>query len=472
MKHASLNGGPVPTLLALILAVLLGHTPCRAAGVEASLGWHVAPKGGRCAFLLLSDIHFDPFVDPALFPALQAAPPEQWDAIFAHSRLTKFANYPDDANWSLWQSTLKALSIPGVHYDYALITGDYLAHKFDKKFDRLGGGDQEAYAAFVRKTEDYVAGSLARALPGTPLYWILGNNDSDCGDYSVDGAELASLAQDWPTLAADPQAAADFARGGYYETSLPGRAGRLIALDTVLWSRRYSDGCSDPSRDRGQEELDWLQAHLEADGRAGRVVTLAAHIPPGVNAYLAQCGLPVEAFLQPQYQAPLLKDLRLHASGIRLFFAGHTHFDDFKVLSDHGKAVLGIHICPSIGPNHGNNPSFQVGLYRRSDGSLVDLATYTLRNLDVADVHGPAGDWGLIYGFKQAYGHDFNRDGLAAAAQEIRAGEPERSRYEAYYTCEASIKKSPPSSQWRAYSCAQTCFTPEEFYGCACGGLP
>jgi sphingomyelin phosphodiesterase acid-like 3 len=457
------------SLILTLSACLAFSTHC-AAGVNEDLAWNVRPGGGQGAYLLLSDIHFDPFVDPSLFPKLQASPAGKWDAIFAEGRQTKFPSYGDDANWPLWQSALRALAAPGVHYDYALITGDYLAHRFDKKFADLNGGDQKAYTAFVLKTETYVISSLAKALPGTPLYWILGNNDSDCGDYAVDNSELASLAKLWTAAAGDPAAAADFARGGYYEASLPGKSGRLIALDSVLWSRRYSTDCADPGA--GQKELDWLKAHLVADERAGRCVTLAAHIPPGTNAFKAQCGLPVEAFLKPEFQGQLLPLLREHASGIRFFFTGHTHFDDLKVLSDHGKAVLGLHIIPSIGPNHGNNPSFQVGLYRRGDGSLLDLATYTLKNLERADANGVPGDWELEYGFKQAYGRDFGTSGIAAAAREIRDNETVRSRYEAYFTCETSSKAALKSDRWRAYSCAQSCFTLDEFYSCACGAKP
>ncbi|HTB21941.1 MAG TPA: metallophosphoesterase [bacterium] len=453
-------------LILTLSACLAFSSPC-AAGVNRDLGWKVRAAGGQGAYLLLSDIHFDPFVDPSLFPKLQASPADQWDAVFAHGRRTKFPSYGDDTNWPLWRSALKALALPGLRYDYALITGDYLAHSFDRKFADLKGGDQKAYAAFVLKTETYVIRSLAKALPGCPLYWVLGNNDSDCGDYAVDDSELASLAKLWTASSGDPAAAADFARGGYYEASLPGKAGRLIALDSVLWSRRYSDGCADPGA--AQKELDWLKARLEADARAGRTVTLATHIPPGTNAFKAQCGLPVEAFLKPEYQAQLLPLLREYAPGIRFFFAGHTHFDDLKVLSDRGRAVLGLHIIPSIGPNHGNNPSFQVGLYRRADGGLLDLATYTLKNLERADANGNPGDWELEYGFKQAYGRDFGTAGVAEASQEIRDDESVRARYEAYFTCETSSKAALKSKRWRAYSCAQTCFSLDEFYSCACG---
>jgi hypothetical protein len=439
--------------------------------VRETLGWSAGPGDADGAFLLLSDIHFDPFTDPSLVPALAAAPEEDWDSIFARSGLKAFPGTTDDDNWPLWRSALGALALPQVHYEYAIITGDILAHKFDRKFAafRLGGPD--AYEAFVRKTLLYVNHSLARALPNTPLYWTLGNNDSDCGDYGIvpNGKLLADLAKDWTQVARDPAAAADFVQDGYYETVLPGAAGRFIGLDTVAWSRHLNTACADPRQDPGKAELDWLGRHLQTDAQAGTMVTLAMHIPPGLNAFQNQCGLPSEAFFKPEDQGPFLDLLARYAPHIRLLFAGHTHFDDLKVYRIQGKPMAAVHLTPSIGPNHGNNPSFQVGLYRRSDGSLLDLATYTLRNMDRAAHGGPDGEWTLEYGFKLAYGQAFDTGGLDAVAAAIHARGAARALYEAFYAGETHSKAALDPSQWLPYSCAQTCFTPEEFEACACG---
>lgn len=462
------------SVLALLLGLCALAAPC-GAGVEDILGWKAGAKDPQGAYLLLSDIHFDPFVDPSLVAALAAAPAQDWDSIFARSALKAFPGRTDDDNWPLWRSALKALDLPKVHYDYAIITGDILAHKFDQKFAAFKLGGQDAYEAFARKTLLYVNQSLAQALPGTPLYWTLGNNDSDCGDFGLvpGGRLLADLAQDWSTVASDPAAAGDFPRDGYYETDLPGNSGRFIGLNSNAWSRRQSTRCWDPARDPSQDpgkvELDWLRARLEADAQAGKRVTLAMHIPPGLNAFQNQCGLPPESFYRPEIQGPFLDLLAKYAPQVRLLFAGHTHFDDLKVYRIQGKAVLGVHLTPSIGPNHGNNPSFQVGLYQRSDGRLLDLATYTLRNMVQAGQGGLEADWSYEYGFQLAYGQAFDREGLDAVAADIRTKRAPRSLYEAFFAGETASQAALDPSQWLPYSCAQSCFTPEDFEACACG---
>jgi sphingomyelin phosphodiesterase acid-like 3 len=456
--------------LILILGSLGWAVPCNA-GVAESLGWRVSPQGKQGAYLLLSDIHFDPFVDPALVPALDAAPAEEWDGIFKKSSQTAFPVYFDaDTNAPLWQSALAALAKPGVNYDYAIITGDILAHHFDKKYKAAGLHGHRAYEAFVRKTLSYVGQSLARAVPGTPLYWALGNNDSECGDYGLvpGGPLLGDLAKDWLVVAADPAASRDIQVDGYYEAALPGKAGQFIALNTMAWSPHLSTRCAPDGPDPGQAELDWLAAHLKADATAGRSVTLAMHIPPGLNGFGFHCALPPEAFLKPEYQGPFLALLKAYSSSLRLLFAGHTHFDDFKAFSDRGQAIVGVHLTPSIGPNHGNNPSFQAGLYRREDGALLDLATYTLRNLSSASSDKIPGDWSLEYGFKQAYGQAFDSAGLAAVAKAIRAGGSARALYESYFACQTPTKAALGSDEWLPYNCAQTSFVPDDFWRCAC----
>jgi sphingomyelin phosphodiesterase acid-like 3 len=453
-----------------LILFFLGLALPAVAGVNSSLGWKAGPGTSQGAYLLLSDIHFDPFVDRALAPALVAAAPEAWDAILGKGDAPPLATYFDDTNWALWRSARSALALPGVHFDYAIITGDLLAHQFEEKFTRLGLGDHDAYVAFVRKTLLYVGQSLAAAVPGTPLYWVLGNNDSDCGDYGLipGGPLLVDLAQDWPVVASDPASARDMRRDGYYEASLPGHAGRFIALNSIAWSPHRSLRCADDKDDPGSQELDWLSAHLKADAEAGRRVTLAMHIPPGLNGFKFHCGLPPESFLKPEYQGRLLGLLSDYSKGLRLVFAGHTHYDDFKVFGGGGQAAVGVHLTPSIGPNHGNNPSFQVGLYRRADGGLIDLATYRLRDLAG---EGAPGDWSLEYGFKGAYGQAFDAQGLAVVAQAIRAGGPARALFEEYYAGQTSSKAALGSQAWLPYSCAQTCSVPDQFWPCACASV-
>ena len=49
-------------------------------------------------FLSVSDLHFDPFADPAIVAKLEEADVSQWDAIFASSSVTTFSGYGMDLN--------------------------------------------------------------------------------------------------------------------------------------------------------------------------------------------------------------------------------------------------------------------------------------------------------------------------------------------------------------------------------------
>ncbi|HTB33440.1 MAG TPA: hypothetical protein VK842_01130 [bacterium] len=457
-------------LLLLALCVgLRGLAPAQ--GLDQALGWKVGPAGPQGAALLLSDLHFDPLVEPALAPALAASPIQAWDAILGRGQARAFPGYSDDCNWLLWRSTLAQLPKTGLRYDVGLLMGDFLAHDFDKKYRRALGEDPAAYRAFVAKTLAYLDWSLGRALPGTPLVWALGNNDSDCGNYGLEpgGAFLRTQARAWATVAADPAAQADFAAGGYCDLGLPGQAGRVIVLNTVVWAREYNNPCGRPGADPGKEELAWLARRLDLDQAAGRPVTLIMHIPPGTNAFGAALGLPVQTFYRPEIQGPFLDLARRHAGLIRMAYAGHTHFDDFKVYEPGGAPALAVHLAPSVGPNHGNNPSFQVVLYDRATAAPLDLATYTLLNLTRTARGGPEPDWRLEYGFSRAYGHPFNRAGLAAAAQDIRAGGAARADYESFYAGRSQSHGALGKEFWQPYSCAQTCFDPDEFEACLHG---
>ena len=70
------------------------------------------------------------------------------------------------------------------HYDYVIVTGDFLAHNFDARYRQCVGGGDEAYRKFASDTISFVDGMIAKALPGVPVFAALGNNDSDQGDYA------------------------------------------------------------------------------------------------------------------------------------------------------------------------------------------------------------------------------------------------------------------------------------------------
>jgi hypothetical protein len=87
---------------------------------------------GQGVFLIVSDLHFDPFADPAIVKELVAADVQAWPAIFESSKLPGFAQYGNDSNYPLMASALEAARRILPRPDFVLYPGDYLAHEFER----------------------------------------------------------------------------------------------------------------------------------------------------------------------------------------------------------------------------------------------------------------------------------------------------------------------------------------------------
>jgi hypothetical protein len=435
-----------------------------------------AVGAGQGVFLHVSDLHFNPFADPAIVRRLIAAPVEQWPAIFRSSKNTAFWQQGKDTSFPLLTSMLAAAKGPA--YDYVLSTGDILAHDFNKEFAAAGGLDSE-YASFVVKTMRFVDRLLNESFPGSPLIATLGNNDSTCGDYMLapDDPMLAAIARDLPAVVTHPQALRDFAIGGSYAVPHPKVPKHdIVVLSDVFWSKSYRDSCQQNGGDPGSAELAWLEWTLYQAKLAGRTVSLVMHIPPGIDSYSSSrnnaCPLTVTSFWQDAYARRFLALVGLYKDQLRLSYAGHTHMDDFRVIADSsGAALLATRITPAVTPLFGNNPAFTVLLYSRTDASVADYATFYLTNLAQVGP-GVAPAWTLEYTFGQAYkSSSYDAASLLALSKSIRADESVRASYMRYYAVE-SPKSSITASNWLAYACAQTAITPDAFATCACPNPP
>jgi sphingomyelin phosphodiesterase acid-like 3 len=132
--------------------------------------------------LLLSDIHFEPFWDPAKVPQLVAAPVSAWKAILAaapspdqQQRFTALQQNCHargvDTSYALFDSSLKAMRKPATGAGFVAVSGDLISHAFPCKYIALfPNSDPEAYRTFVEKTLDYVIDELYGAFPGVPVY--------------------------------------------------------------------------------------------------------------------------------------------------------------------------------------------------------------------------------------------------------------------------------------------------------------
>ena len=429
---------------------------CFSPGVDWSKGlpWEGQVNGKTGNILLLSDLHLDPFADPSLVKQLIAEPVEQWETIFESTPDVPFASPGKDTNYPLLISALMEAQKEGP-YDFAVVTGDYLVHEARDLFEPVGGKDEQAYEDFVTKTEVFVSREVQKYLAGTPVYFSLGNNDSECGDYMMAAHTqfLKDITNEWNVLKGHPEALKTMAEAGYYELPHPTLANtEFIVINDIYWSNRYSnDSChSEPNDVAGGEELSWLKGRLADAKSNSQKVQLIMHIPPQTDVFGTLKAMtkpdgkkPGKFFWGTENEDNFTKLMRDYSDTVDFIFAGHTHMDDFKLMKDaNGKPFLITHICPAVSPIRYNNPGFQVMEYDKETGAIKDMATYYLKNLDTAKgVRG--GKWELEYDFDKTYRmKGYNLGSLEALTEKIDSDEGTRSKFAKYYpvSAEETIK--------------------------------
>jgi len=427
------------------------------------------PRPGTGMFLLLSDIHFDPYADSAIMEQLGAKPLAACQATVSHS----FSKLGSDTNYPLLKSMLENVAATAeekhIHYDYVIVTGDLLAHEFDASYHRCVGGGDEAYQQFASGTIRFVDALIMKALPGVPVFTALGNNDSDKGDYARPSkAFFQSVAQDWSRewgnipVAARQAAVASFERAGDYAAPNPSVPNdELVVLNSNLWVARNSQACSGTDPDPGGQ-FEWLRGVLSGLKREQRTATLIMHVLPGIDAMRSSLGEPQSLWTVPCTQK-FVGELTDFRGVVREIYAGHIHRDDFRIFPDRaGKPLLPIHIVPSVSPVYFNNPAVEIGWYDKRNG---DLADYAPLYLDLANAKST---WATEYKFSQAYGRP--RPSLAALVdlgREIFQGNPQSGvgkQYANYYNVGVGLFLT--RENWTNYTCSQTEVTISLFSQC------
>jgi hypothetical protein len=281
----------------LLLFTILVLTPNR-----------VSAQAGTGQFLLISDIHFDPFYDGALFDQLDRQPVENWAGILEKSQPTGFNPIGTDTNYALLKSSLDEACRRMPAPDFILYPGDFLAHLWPIKYDSLAKQSHLAapqpYRAFISKSIRFLASEFHRRFPNIPILTTLGNDDSYCGDYMITphGPFLQMFADVWAPLLGpeiDRKAFhATFSQAGQYTVKMPRMKNqRLIVLNSIFFSVTYNNVCGTSTQTPALDQLRWLSLTLEQAQAAGQTVWLLTHIPPGLIGYstslsVSQGGLP------------------------------------------------------------------------------------------------------------------------------------------------------------------------------------
>ncbi len=452
--------------------------------------------------VMLSDIHFDPFHDPAKFAQLRKAPITEWQAILdapdSPTQAADFAHLQSvcgargvDTPIQLLESSLAAQSKQQPHPFFVTLSGDLMAHQFDCRFRNLAhDGNAAEYSNFAARTVGFVAQRLRAAFPHTPVYIALGNNDSGCHDYSED-PDSAFLREDAQSVAAAVRSATDaravlhdFPPLGDYAVQLPApmRRTRLVMLQDIFESKRYTTCSGAGSADAAKAQVVWLRAQLAAARKSHQTAWVMAHIPPGVDAYSTLshsrnvcAGDAPEGYLSSD---DLLKAITDFGDVVRLALFGHTHMDELRVYASSVDAngppsYIPGKLVPSISPVNGNLPAFTV--------ALVNPATATLTNYTVFAADNQTGigtAWKQEYSYSADYAlPDLSGASLQKLVSELVAdkggSEPATLDYQQHFFVGGSGKATMAMKlAWPTYACAMRNGTAASFRACVCPAKP
>jgi len=324
-------------------------------------------------FLLLSDVHLN--------------------------TASKITLYGQDAGTDLWNNLKAKLTsiLEGKNPPkFIIYTGDVPAHYHCKNDCYLAPGARMEHnknlTTFLTEMRTLVSAHHV------PFFYVPGNNDALGGDYYsfADSAHQTPLdlipetTNPYPALntsntGTQPPYMIDntHAKMGYYAVKpIPGLT--VIALNSVIFGKKYFpiDGIS--QLDAGNEEMRWLGNKLSIASAKGDKVYLAMHIPPGKDAFnvATMSGNPFMWASLPNAQNSwlnqFLKLATIYNSTICGIFYGHTHEDEVRRLYDStGTKIMSVAIsCPGVSTSHFNNPGFKLVYYNSSTFQPTDFETF------------------------------------------------------------------------------------------------
>lgn len=451
----------------------------------------VAEATEHPTMLLISDLHFNPFHDPKKVKELSDAPAKDWEAIFARGdSATQAVDFEAlrtacklrgiDTPYSLFSSAMKAIHRDAARAAFITVTGDMLAHSFECMYEKTQQDPKSGkYSEFTAKTMEYEMLQLRHAAPDALLYFAIGNNDSDCGDYRLDLDEpwfgllgkvaAANLGKTW-----DSAAAQSFAHGGYYNVKMPApmQNTRMISVNDMYLAGGYKtcSGVADP--EAGKSQVEWLKAQLN-DARAHHEhVWIMAHIPIGISPYAT--------FLQqirkmnlckpegmPNTYLPtdlLTETLSKNADVIKLALFGHTHVDEFKLVEGADGRSFPLKITPALTVIGGNLPSFTVA---DIDIENAQIADYTV--VSSTDKEGTS--FAKEYTYSEAYGHKgLTPKNLRAIIDEMRKDTTLSTKLSQNYVLNWSVGaiRNQIQPAWPGYVCGMDMMNPSAYKQCVC----
>ena len=374
-----------------------------------------SPAPSSFPVVVFSDLHFNPFYDPALFvssPTLcTTADPSTWPGIFQTSAITTPSVWGTDTNYPLLVLALASIKQNLRASPLVIYTGDLIGHYLPQLFYQYCSGltatqsptlqQVAAMQAFTDKTVTFATAQIRAAVGNVPVMFAIGNIDSYTG-YGPDSVFLSNTAETFYTQllnrTGDHQTFLNtFTSGGYYSAEPLGPGLTIIGLNT----NPFALGIPGDNDSAVAAELAWLDSTLSTAQNAGRHVWLLMHVPPGANTVATAesvVGGKIQSatmMMYQSYQTSLLQVLAKYPDLITMTLGAHTHMDEYRILSP----SIVLDEVPAITPCFGENPAFKVFTFSQDAFTPTD---YSALNYDLAKVPAPA-QFESNYTFSAAY---------------------------------------------------------------------
>lgn len=393
----------------------------------------------RFPVVVFSDVHFNPFYDPSLFPELVAADVGKWEDIFKTSQITAPSAWGADTNYPLLALTLSGIKQNLGASPLIIFTGDILGHYLPQQFYQNINGtssprndaDVAAMKAFIDKTIAFFMQQVRSSAGNIPVMFAIGNSDSYTG-LGPDSSFLSNTAEIYYTHflngIVDHQTFLNtFTSGGYYSAEMPGTNLMVIGLNTFEFSPYFGNA----NLSAVTAELAWLDITLASAQAGGKKVWLLMHVPPGADKYSTAQSVDANGHIttvammwNQDYQTSFLQILSKYPGLITQMLTAHTHMDEYRIVSPDILAVT----TPGIAPYFGNNPAFKIFTI---SGDTFKATDYMSLNYDLAV--NPE-QFNNYYTFSTAYLlHGFLNDSLLQLYPELAAKNAKQQLYREHY---------------------------------------
>lgn len=403
--------------------------------------------GASTSVLVFSDAHFNPLYDVSLLPALDAADPSQWKAIYEGSSVTTLPAYGADTNYHLFKLALSSIQKNLTGCRVVVFSGDLLGHGIAQLYTQNGGNNTQASInGFINKTTAFVTQQIRACVGDLPVIFAVGNCDSYTG-YGPDSTFLSGTVDSFYTqllngVADRQEFTTTFEAGGYYSVDLFDKRLKVIGLNTIMCAGLILEDYSTEVA----AQFAWFDAQLASARRLNQKVWLVMHVPPGIylggtNDSTGQLSS-VAMMWYDDYQDSFLEILSRYPGRVSFLLAGHTHMDEYRILtSEHV-----VEVTPGISPVFNNDPAYKVFTVETASFAAVDYQSikYSLATAPPAFVEN--------YTFTESYSlSSCSSDALIRLFPQLASNSTLQTFFRASYFSGSASQNQITALNWPAY---------------------